>query len=91
MTYTAVKKLWLGMLAGIIGSALAFTLWFPGWLDTWEAKTWDWRVNLMARPGQATGKIRIILLDQNSLDWAKKENGLTWPLMSFIQNLPNTG
>ncbi|MDO8784680.1 MAG: adenylate/guanylate cyclase domain-containing protein [Syntrophales bacterium] len=86
MTYTAVKKLWLGMLAGIIGSALAFTLWFPGWLDIWEAKTWDWRVNLMARPGQATGKIRIILLDQNSLDWAKKENGLAWPWPREVYN-----
>ncbi len=54
-------------------------LWIPGWLDTWEGKAWDWRVNLLAKPGPATDKIRLILLDQNSLDWGKKENALGWP------------
>ncbi|MFA4917223.1 MAG: hypothetical protein WC560_11225, partial [Syntrophales bacterium] len=77
MASTPIKKLSLGVLAGLIGSALALTMWFSGRLDTWEAKTWDWRVNIMARPGPATEKIRVILLDQNSLDWARKENGLT--------------
>ncbi len=30
-------------------------------------------------PGEATDDIVLILLDQNSLDWASRENGLTWP------------
>ncbi|MBF0527396.1 MAG: adenylate/guanylate cyclase domain-containing protein, partial [Deltaproteobacteria bacterium] len=34
---------------------------------------------LFAAPGPATDLIRLILVDQNSLDWAAKENGLTWP------------
>jgi adenylate cyclase len=33
----------------------------------------------MAKPGKATDNIRLILLDQNSLDWAKNENGWNWP------------
>ena len=74
-----MKKLLLGLLAGAIGFALALALWIPGWLNLWEGKTWDWRVNLLAKPGPATDKIRLILLDQNSLDWGKKENGLSWP------------
>ncbi len=74
-----MKKLFLGFLAGAIGFAVALALWIPDWLDLWEGKTWDWRVNLLAKPGPATGKIRLILLDQNSLDWGKKENGLSWP------------
>lgn len=74
-----MKKLLLGLLAGAIGFALALALWIPGWFDLWEGKTWDWRVNLLARPGPATGKVRLILLDQNSLDWGKTENGLSWP------------
>ncbi len=74
-----VKKLLLGLAAGGIGFALAVSLWIPGWLDTWEGKAWDWRVNLLARPGSATDMIRLILLDQNSLDWGKKENALGWP------------
>jgi adenylate cyclase len=75
----AVKKLLLGLLAGLIGSTVALALWLPGWLDPWEAKTWDWRVRLLAKPGKATEKIHLILLDQNSLDWGSRENGLPWP------------
>ena len=81
MTITSprVKKLLLGVAAGGIGFALAVALWIPGWLDTWEGKAWDWRVNLLARPGPATDQLRLILIDQNSLDWGKKENALGWP------------
>jgi len=74
-----LKKGFQGLAAGLIGFAAAFGLWSPGWLDRWEAKSWDWRVSLLARPGPATDKIRLILLDQNSLDWGKNENGLSWP------------
>ncbi|OHE23813.1 MAG: hypothetical protein A2Z43_04840 [Syntrophobacterales bacterium RBG_19FT_COMBO_59_10] len=75
----AVKKLLQGLLAAMIGSAAALVLYLPGWLDNWEARTWDWRVRLLAKPGKATEKIHLILLDQNSLDWGSKENGLSWP------------
>jgi len=34
---------------------------------------------LLAKPSAHTGEIRLIMLDQNSLDWAKNENGLSWP------------
>ncbi|MBW2062098.1 MAG: adenylate/guanylate cyclase domain-containing protein [Deltaproteobacteria bacterium] len=61
------------------GTALALILWTMGWFDSWEAKTWDWRVSMLAKPGQATDEIRLILLDQNSLDWAKNTHGLSWP------------
>lgn len=81
MTITSplVKKLLQGLAAGVIGFVLAVSLWIPGWLDTWEGKTWDWRVNLLAKPGKATDQIHLILLDQNSLDWGKRENSLGWP------------
>jgi adenylate cyclase len=81
MTITSplMKKLFLGLAAGGIGFALAVSLWIPGWFETWEGKAWDWRVNLLAKPGRATDRIRLILLDQNSLDWGKKENSLGWP------------
>jgi adenylate cyclase len=75
----AIKKLLQGLLAALIGSALALALWLPGWLDTWESKTWDWRVSHLARPAPSTQKINLILLDQNSLDWGNRENGLGWP------------
>ena len=75
------KKILQGVLVGLVGGTLAFTLWTFGLLETWEAKTWDWRVSLLAKPGKATDDIRVILLDQNSLDWARSSSraGWTWP------------
>ena len=73
------RKLLLGLTIGVLAAAAALALWAGGVLEPWEARTWDWRARLLAAPGQATDDIALILLDQNSLDWAAKENGLTWP------------
>ncbi len=73
------KKTIRGLLAGIVGVMLTLILWASGLIDTFEAKSWDWRVALMAKEGKATGDICLILVDQNSLDWAKAVNALTWP------------
>jgi len=67
------------MIIGFISTLLALGLWQFRLLDTWEAKSWDWRVSVLAHKRAATDDIRLILLDQNSLDWAKEQNGLTWP------------
>ena len=75
----AVHKLLQGLLIGLAGAVMAIFLWGLGWLDIWESKTWDWRASLLAKPGLATDKISLILLDQKSLDWAREESGLTWP------------
>jgi adenylate cyclase len=64
---------------GLGGTVLASLLWTSGWLDAWEAKTWDWRVRLLAEKGAASDDICLILLDQNSLDWGKTVNGWPWP------------
>ena len=68
-----------GLLVGVAGIAAALSLWAMAWLDPWEAGTWDWRTALLAKPAVSSDDIRLILLDQNSLDWALKENGLAWP------------
>jgi adenylate cyclase len=73
------NKLIRGLFAGIVGGVLTLTVWATGFIDPWEAKSWDWRVALMAKPGKATSNICLILLDQNSLDWGKEVNALTWP------------
>ncbi len=46
-----------------------------------ETRTWDMRVRTFARPSPWSNEIRLILLDQASLDWAREENGLSWPWM----------
>lgn len=78
-TFTTRFKLVQGLLAGLAATMLALALWWPGFLEHWEGRTWDWRVALLAQPGPHTDDIRIILLDQNSLDWGQRENALSWP------------
>ena len=74
-----LKKIGRGALVGLAGTILAAVMWFFGVLDVFEARTWDWRQRILARPGSASAEIVLVLLDQNSLDWAKEENGLSWP------------
>jgi adenylate cyclase len=61
------------------GALLAAGLWAVGAMNRWEAITWDWRATILARPSSARDQITLILLDQDSLDWGLKENGLSWP------------
>lgn len=72
------KKLLQGLAVGLGAAALALGLLAIGWLDGLERLSWDARVQLLARPGPSTDRIKLILLDQNSLDWGK-EQGLNWP------------
>ena len=74
-----MKRLQRGIVVGLVSAIAALFLWQAGVLKSWESKTWDWRVRILARPSQYTDKIKLILLDQNSLDWAEQENGLSWP------------
>ena len=74
-----VKKGFTGLGLGLIACALALLLWHQGALTGFEHATWQWRVAHFARPVPATSQLRIIALDQKSLDWGRKENGLSWP------------
>jgi len=68
-----------GTLIGILSAVVVLGLWRLGLMRRWEYATWSWRVKYFAGPGAATDKIKLILLDQQSLDWGKKEMGLSWP------------
>ena len=52
-----------------------------GILDYVEMKTYDVRINLIARyfPSRYPEDIILVLLDQASLDWAQQERGWGWP------------
>ncbi len=68
-----------GLATGAAAAVIATLLWFFRIFNPWEALTWDWRSSVLARPGSATDRVCVVLVDQNSLDWALKENGLSWP------------
>jgi adenylate cyclase len=75
-----LKRILQGIGIGLAAACLALLLWHlqPRWLVRAEAVTWDWRETVLAKPGAATDRIRLIFLDQYSLDWGK-ERGWSWP------------
>jgi len=72
-------KLLRGALIGVIAGAAALGLWRLGWLESWEAPTWTWRARFFSQRETLAPEIKLILLDQGSLDWAQSENGWGWP------------
>jgi len=68
-----------GLLIGLAAFVGALAL--RPFLTPLETRTWDMRVRSFARPSPFTDQIRLIFLDQSSLDWAYEENGLAWPWM----------
>jgi adenylate cyclase len=73
------KKILHGLLIGVAAALLAVLLDSAGILERLEARTWDWRVQLLASAGPATDQVVLIGLDQSSLDWGRTENSLSWP------------
>jgi adenylate cyclase len=58
---------------------LAAVLQISGLLTPLENTLWDTRVKLFAEPEKRHAGIKIVLIDQSSLDWAESTNGLSWP------------
>jgi adenylate cyclase len=79
MTSKTKRKLLQGMAIGLLSGLFAILVWLTGCLDTFELNTWDRRVRRMSKPGPATDKIVLVLIDQNSLDWASTNMSWTWP------------
>jgi len=68
-----------GIGIGLIAGAIALLVGWLGWLESWEAPTWTWRARFFSQRETLSPKIKLILLDQDSLDWAQRENGWGWP------------
>jgi len=73
------RKLLLGLAVGLGAGVLSLGADFLGAFGRWENTVWAWRVKSFARPSSSSAKIRLILLDQKSLDWGKEVNGWAWP------------
>ncbi len=73
------RKLLQACTLGLIAGAIALAAWYTQGLRGLEAIFWDKRVGLFAKPSTCTDKIKVILLDQASLDWGASEQGWSWP------------
>ncbi len=67
------------LFCGLLAFILALGADGLGLFRTLEGYSWDARVALLAHPAPKTDEIILIELDQNSLDWGERENGLRWP------------
>ena len=73
------KKIAYGLLAGLLAAFCVAGLDQTGLIARWDNPLADWRARLLAKPSTATDQVKLILLDQESLDWGKQENGWPWP------------
>lgn len=77
-----MRKKSLQILAlGLATALIALLAWYKSpLLSGVENITWMSRVKFFAKPSPATGQIKVILLDQASLDWgAGEDRGWSWP------------
>lgn len=77
-----LAKPWVqGVLIGVAATLFGLVSWPTKVMRDGEFATWSRRVAHFAEPSPSTEKIKVILLDQASLDWAAADKGLTWPWM----------
>ena len=74
-----LKRLIQGGALGLAAAGVVLALWGTGLLDRFEYVTWSWRVKAFAARTAPAPQVKVILLDQASLDWGKRANGWTWP------------
>jgi adenylate cyclase len=76
---STASKFIQGLLIGLLFALPALYLFHAKKLDLLEYKTWDLRVKQFAAARPSSDQIRLILLDQYSLDWGSKTMSLPWP------------
>lgn len=73
------RRVLRGLIVGLGAGLLATAAWALGILETVEYATWDRRVSFFSPREEQHEDIVLLLLDQNSLDWAEDNFGLTHP------------
>ncbi len=74
-----IKKALYALILAAIVTAGSYAMHQRGWLERVEFTTWNWRVQVRAAPGVATEDIKLIMVDEESLQWAAEELRIPWP------------
>lgn len=79
-TQGRARSLWLQVgLAAFLAWTVAFAASMAPVFERFEWASWDWRVQWLATPSDHSKRIRLVLIDQQSLDWASDVNQISWP------------
>lgn len=73
------RKLTAALVIGVAAALLAWGVSLAGLLGVFEHITWDQRQRMFAEPVGRDVPIRLILLDEQSLEWARSGMKLKWP------------
>lgn len=76
---TEKKRLQGGILIWLAVGALVIALSASRALWSIEQSSWDWRLRSVARASSHDPRVKIITIDQASLEYVSKEMGLAWP------------
>jgi len=68
-----------GAVIGLVTGLVALLAWRLGYLESVEYPSWTWRAQFFSRREDPSPKIKLILLDQASLDWGQSANDWGWP------------
>ncbi len=79
MSHPYRKKIIFSLWLSVIVVLITVFLHGMGALDRWENKARDIASLFFAAPSGSTDKIKLVLLDQNSLDWVHENLGISWP------------
>jgi class 3 adenylate cyclase/CHASE2 domain-containing sensor protein len=94
-TGTTLSKGVAAVIAAVSLSLVMVLGFLAGAFDYLEYKTYDLRVNLFAESTRPSEDIMVILLDQDSIDWAreKRDWGWPWPRKAYAEfvNYMNLG
>ncbi len=74
-----IKTLFAGSATAAVALLLTYVLSYAGLWRKLENATWAWRVRAGAHRTGAGHSIAVVLIDQTSLDWGRRENLWPWP------------
>jgi class 3 adenylate cyclase/CHASE2 domain-containing sensor protein len=78
-TQKKIPKFVMASFIALLVFAASALLMVTGALNFPEYKTYDFRVRLLAGQTRPSDEIILVLLTQDSLDWAQRERGWGWP------------
>ena len=73
-------KIWIrSLIVALVCFFLVLVMYFKGLFNFFENQTYDRRMNFAAKYVTACDDISFIIVDQDSIDWAKENYGWGWP------------